>query len=186
MIVLSGDTTIRDEMIRLYNSGDRSTWLLGDAGYSLEPWLMTPITNAPEGSAEVRYTECHTSTRNCVERMFGVLKSVWRCRLSHRVLHYSPIIAAKIIITCAVLHNMRFCHNLMNREIDIDEEGEAVALQRARVPDNLLARERIRVRAEEIAGADEAHFNHGERLTEARRIQRNILRTQFGFIRQEG
>jgi len=38
--------------------------------------------------------------------------------------------AAKIIITCAVLHNMRFHLNLMDREIDIDEEGEAVALQR--------------------------------------------------------
>jgi len=50
------------------------------------------------------------------------------------------------------------------------------------LPVNLLARERVRVRAEEIAEA--AHFNHGERLTEARRIQRSILRTQFG-LRQE-
>lgn len=99
-------SAVRDEMIRLYNSGDRSTWLLGDAGYSLELWLMTPITNAPEGSAEERYTQCHTSTRNCIERMFGVLKNVWRCLLNHRVLHYKSIKAANIIIVCAVLHNM--------------------------------------------------------------------------------
>ncbi|KYQ46674.1 Putative nuclease HARBI1 [Trachymyrmex zeteki] len=58
----------------------------GDAGYFLEPWLMTPITNAPEGSAEARYTQYHCSTRNCVERTFDLLKNVWTCLLSHRVL----------------------------------------------------------------------------------------------------
>jgi len=39
----------------------------------LESWLMTSIINTPEGRAEARYTECHSSTRNCVEKMFGLL-----------------------------------------------------------------------------------------------------------------
>lgn len=99
--------------------------LIGDAGYGLEPWLMTLIINAQEGSAEARYTECHSSTRNCVERMFGVLKKTWRCLLSHRVLHYVPIMTSNIIIACSVLHNIRFRYNLIDRDIDIDEEGEA-------------------------------------------------------------
>lgn len=51
----------------------------------------------------------------------------------------------------------------MNREIDIDEEGEAAALQRTRFPDNLLARNCVRAQVEEIIGADEAHFNVGDR-----------------------
>jgi len=140
---------------------------------------MTPIINAPEGSAEARYTECHSSTRNCVERMFGLLKNVWRCLLSHRVLHYNPIMAANIIIACAVLHNIRLHNNLMNHEIDIDEEGEAVAQQRVILPDNLEIRNRIIAQAEEIHRADETYLN--DRLTEARRIQQRILRTQFGL-----
>lgn len=161
------------------------SFITGDAGYSLEPWLMTPITNAPEGSAEERYTQCHTSTRNCVERMFGVLKNVWRCLLSHRVLHYKPIMAANIIISCAVLHNMRLRCNLIDSEFDIDEEGESAALQRARNPNNVLARDCARIQVEEITGVDEAHLViHGDRLTEAKRTQKRILRTQFG-LRQE-
>lgn len=90
--------------------------IVGDAGYNLEPWLMTPITDAPEGSAEARYTQCHTSTRNCVERMFGVLKNVWRCLLSHCVLHFELVMASNIITACTVLHNIRLRYNLMDRE----------------------------------------------------------------------
>ncbi|XP_018304026.1 putative nuclease HARBI1 [Mycetomoellerius zeteki] len=114
------NSAVRNEMMRLYESGDQSTWLLGDSGYSLEPWLMTPIIGAAEGSAEARYTECHSSTRNYVERTFGLLKNVWRCLLSHRVLHYAPVTASNIITSCAVLHNIRFRFNLMHKKFDID------------------------------------------------------------------
>lgn len=158
---------------------------IGDAGYGLESWLMTPITNAREGSAEARYTECHSSTRNCVERMFGVLKNTWRCLLSHRVLHYAPVMASNIIIACSVLHNIRLRYNLINRDIDIDEEGEAEAIRRDNLPDNVEAHNRIRAQAEEIIDVDDMHFILGNRLVEARRIQRRILRTQFGLRENE-
>lgn len=175
------NSAVREEMIRLWDSGNRSTWLLGDSGYPLEPWLMTPIINAPEESAEARYTQCHSSTRNCVERMFGLLKNVWRCLLGHRVLHYDLIMAANITVACAVLHNIRLNANIMHVEFDIDEEGEAEAQQRALLPNNIQVYERIRVQAAELAGADVEHYVNGDKMAEARRIQRQILRTQFGL-----
>lgn len=107
----------------------------------------------------------------------------FRCLLSHRVLHYKPVMASNITIACAVLHNMRLRYNLMDQAIDIDEEAEAEAMQRVRLRNNLLARNRIRVQVEEIIGAE--NLNAGDRLTEARRIQRRILRTQFGLLHQE-
>ncbi|KYN21899.1 Putative nuclease HARBI1, partial [Trachymyrmex cornetzi] len=161
----------RNEMIYLYDSDDRLTWLLGDADYFLEPWLMTPITNAQEGSAEARYTQHHSSVRNCIERTFGLLKNVWRCLLSHRVLPYDHVTAANIIVACAVLDNIRLRYNLMNNEIDIDEEGEDAAQQKARLQNNLQICNRIRNQAEEINVANEAHIN--DRLTETKSSKKN-------------
>nr|XP_054932289.1 putative nuclease HARBI1 [Dermacentor andersoni] len=69
--------------------------LLGDSGYPLEPWIMTPVPGHPNRlTAEGRYNEAHASMRNAVERCIGVVKSRFRCLQRYRVLHYSPQKAA--------------------------------------------------------------------------------------------
>ncbi|XP_046387259.1 putative nuclease HARBI1 [Ischnura elegans] len=113
-------SAIRQEMVGLWDNGNKDSMLLGDSGYPLEPWLMTPILDAAEGSSEARYTRAHSQTRNCVERMFGVLKNTFRCLLRHRVLHYQPPVVSAIIVACAVLHNMRIHHNVMDR-VDVGD-----------------------------------------------------------------
>lgn len=45
------------------------------------------------------------SCRALIERCNGLLKMRFRCLLKHRVLHYTPQVACKIINACAVLHN---------------------------------------------------------------------------------
>ncbi|XP_012154648.1 putative nuclease HARBI1 [Ceratitis capitata] len=42
----------------------------GDSGYPLEPWLMTPLPNQPQGSPKFRYNEALSKARNPVERLF--------------------------------------------------------------------------------------------------------------------
>ncbi|XP_054717504.1 putative nuclease HARBI1 [Uloborus diversus] len=87
------------------------TFLLGDSGYPLEPWLMIPY--APSNVArEQVYNKKHKKARNVVERAFGLLKNRFRClHSSGGILMYTPAKVCRIIMACAVLHNMCITQN---------------------------------------------------------------------------
>ncbi|XP_036324950.1 putative nuclease HARBI1 [Rhagoletis pomonella] len=91
--------------VRLFMMRQSGSWLLGDQGYPLEPWLLTPIPE-PSSTQEERYNKLHAKARNVVERAFGVLKSRFRCLSKHRALHYSHERAVNIINACVILHNI--------------------------------------------------------------------------------
>ncbi|KAJ8709363.1 hypothetical protein PYW07_009189 [Mythimna separata] len=91
--------------------------------------MMTPILGAAPGSPEEHYTELHCKVRNTVERCIGVLKGRWRCLLAHRVLHYDPVTAAKIVNACVVLHNIAKSRNVPMPEphsddVDNDQQSQ--------------------------------------------------------------
>ncbi|CAI6355515.1 unnamed protein product [Macrosiphum euphorbiae] len=97
-------------------------YLLGDSGYALRPWLLTPIQN-PANANEELYNKKQMHTRSLVERCNGLLKMRFRCLLKHRVLHYAPEKATAIINACVVLHNMCITYNEpepIDNMIDID------------------------------------------------------------------
>lgn len=73
---------------------------------------MTPIIGAAEGTPEDSYNKKQMRCRSLIEQCNGVLKMRFRCLLKHRVLHYSPSTASKIINTCAVLHNVCINENV--------------------------------------------------------------------------
>ncbi|XP_046391857.1 putative nuclease HARBI1 [Ischnura elegans] len=142
-------STIRDRMIENWDAGDHSSWLLGDSGFPLEPWLMTPIVNAEEGTPEARYTEAHCRTRNCIERAFGVLKNTFRCLLQHRTLHYNPAHAACIVLACCILHNIRIRFNIQDTPIHGDiagDEGNVEAAEQPAVEQGDRLPEGVRIR----------------------------------------
>nr|XP_054921457.1 putative nuclease HARBI1 [Dermacentor andersoni] len=81
--------------------------LLGDSGYPLEPWLLTPVTGHPPiHTAEGRYSTAHAAMRSVVEWCIGLLKSRFRCLQRYRTLQYEPDRAANIVAAYAVLHNL--------------------------------------------------------------------------------
>ncbi|XP_039303333.1 putative nuclease HARBI1 [Solenopsis invicta] len=119
---------IRNVMEYFYNHGERRTYLIGDAGYPLEPWLITPLPHYPQQSRQFHYNEKLCKARSIVERFFGVLKETWRCLSYQRVLMYAPEIAGQIVNACAVLHNMCLHYripfdieNLQNEYAEPDE-----------------------------------------------------------------
>ncbi|XP_064461550.1 putative nuclease HARBI1 [Ornithodoros turicata] len=112
---------LRRQAPQMFGDGE---WLLGDLGYPLEPWLMTPVRN-PATQKEEAYNEAHRKTRVRVEQCFGVLKMRFRCLQRYRTLHFSPDRAANIITACAILHNICQKYNIpdpSDEEVD-DQEG---------------------------------------------------------------
>lgn len=92
----------------------------GDSGYALRSYLQTPIINPePEpNTPEYRYNTKQMCTRSIIERCNGVLKMRFRCLLKHRVLHYEPTMACKIINACIILHNMCIANNVPDPDED--------------------------------------------------------------------
>lgn len=88
-----------EENLRLLDDG----LILGDSGYALSRYLMTPYSD-PVTPAQKRFNNAHKSTRGTVERAFGQLKRRFPC-LSLG-LRLRPNKWCKVIVACFVLHNI--------------------------------------------------------------------------------
>uniref|UniRef100_UPI00398E8CB7 putative nuclease HARBI1 n=1 Tax=Pristiophorus japonicus TaxID=55135 RepID=UPI00398E8CB7 len=53
-------------------------WLLGDKGYPMSTWLLTPLQN-PRAAPEHANNAIHCGTRCIIEHCIGILKQSFRC-----------------------------------------------------------------------------------------------------------
>lgn len=87
-----------------FSAGIRHGILLGDSGYPLEPFLLTPYPHPPNSRARGRFNRALCKARCGVERCIGLLKRRWPC-LS-RKLRCAHTKVPAIIVACCVLHNL--------------------------------------------------------------------------------
>lgn len=78
---------------------------------------MTPI-QGPRAGHERTYNAKHAQIRSKVERCIGLLKQRFRCVSIDRKLRYKPERAAKIILSCVVLHNYLINRGFQSDDID--------------------------------------------------------------------
>ena len=97
-------------------------YLLGDAGYPLKIFLMTPYSN-PSNHSQKRYNKRHSQTRMFIEKAFGVLKRRFPL-LKHGVKMRKGEDNCMLILAAFVLHNMiiHFKYDVMFEHILEQEE----------------------------------------------------------------
>lgn len=99
----------------LENGRYPNSLLLGDSGYPCRSYLLTPFLR-PVTPAQEAYNVAQRSTRNVVERCFGIWKKRFPC-LSFG-LRNNIQTSLHVIVACAVLHNIGFLYNDEPFELD--------------------------------------------------------------------
>ncbi|KAL3973725.1 hypothetical protein ACER0C_022351 [Sarotherodon galilaeus] len=94
--------------------------LLGDSGYPCKPWLLTPYLQPRQGP-QLNYNRAHKTTRAVVERGIGQLKR--RFHVLHGEVRLRPEKVSKVIIACAILHNICKVRQIAEPLEDGDEDG---------------------------------------------------------------
>lgn len=160
--------SILKEFMQRLNTDHKAYYLLGDSGYPLRPWLLTPLEHEPlPESPEAAYNRHHKRTRCLIERCIGLLKMRFRCLLRHRVLHYAPDVASQIVNACVVLHNICIYHNVPDPE---EEEGD----------DQIDFGYIVNTPHENEENNQARRIN--PHLVEARQLQRRIIRNHFAQL----
>ncbi|XP_026099783.1 putative nuclease HARBI1 [Carassius auratus] len=93
--------------------------LLGDSGYPLKHWLLTPYRR-PQGEQQLNCNRAHKVTRAVVESVIGQLKR--RLHVLHGEIRHSPERACRIIMACGILHYIFKARDLLL--LDDDDEKD--------------------------------------------------------------
>lgn len=107
----------RNSSVRHAMSRKENTILLGDEGYGIEPWLMTPFHN-PNNDVQISYNNLLKRERVIIEQCFGQLKR--RFPILKYVCRVKLDSVPNIVIACFILHNIA----KVLADADFQEGGE--------------------------------------------------------------
>ncbi|XP_072166404.1 putative nuclease HARBI1 [Diadema setosum] len=104
---------------RRFREGELEGILVGDSGYRLQTWLMTPLRD-PQTNAERAYNRAHCRTRIVIEQVNGQVKNKFRCLLGQGI-QMAADRACDVIVACRVLYNVS--KDLNEPQVQIEEDA---------------------------------------------------------------
>ncbi|XP_058817968.1 putative nuclease HARBI1 isoform X2 [Topomyia yanbarensis] len=92
--------------------------LLGDEGYAIAPWIMTPYRN-PDTQVRMHYNKIFCRERVVIERVFGQVKR--RFPFLQNAVRMATYRVPSMILACFVLHNV--AKHLKDEDFYSDEDN---------------------------------------------------------------
>lgn len=115
--------------------------ILGDIGYGISPWLMTPYEN-PTTPQEKSYNKLHAKERVIIERCFGQMKK--RFSILQNPIRVELTKVPSIVIACATLHNIaKHLQDYLPWDDSELDDSDNNGIQPQELPENAAARRRI-------------------------------------------
>ncbi|XBI43864.1 hypothetical protein VPH35_108581 [Triticum aestivum] len=81
-------------------------YIIGDAGYPLLPWLLTPYQEEDLSDSKAEFNRRHSAATNCALKALARLKDIWKCLQGEAWWPANLKTLGKMIDACCTLHNI--------------------------------------------------------------------------------
>uniref|UniRef100_M8BKP7 Disease resistance protein RGA2 n=1 Tax=Aegilops tauschii TaxID=37682 RepID=M8BKP7_AEGTA len=81
-------------------------YIIGDAGYPLLPWLLTPYQEEGLSDSMAEFNRRHSAATTCALKALARLKDTWKCLQGETWWPANLETRSKIIYACCMLHNI--------------------------------------------------------------------------------
>ncbi|XP_062553045.1 putative nuclease HARBI1 isoform X2 [Armigeres subalbatus] len=109
------------DVYRIMSENTSGALLLGDEGYAIAPWIMTPYRN-PDSAIRENYNKIFCRERVVIERVFGQVKR--RFPFLQNTVRMATYRVPSMILACFVLHNV--AKYLQDEDFDDVEDNDEV------------------------------------------------------------
>ncbi|KAJ4772203.1 PIF / Ping-Pong family of plant transposase [Rhynchospora pubera] len=111
---------LNGKSVKLSDCSEIREYIVGDNGYPLLPWLMTPYQGTDNAVHKSGFNKRHSATRSVASRALARFKDMWRFfqgEMWRPDKHRLP----RMILACGLLHNIMI-------DFEDDERGEAMMM----------------------------------------------------------
>ncbi|KAI4979023.1 hypothetical protein ZWY2020_015776 [Hordeum vulgare] len=89
-----------------FDGSEVGEYIIGDAGYPLLPWLLTPYEEEDLSDSKAEFNRRHSATTTCAPKALARLKDTWKCLHGETWWPANLETRSRMIYACCRLHNI--------------------------------------------------------------------------------